>query len=73
MPEKTFTVWTCSRCGHTEEMNGRDQPEDWTRVLELSPPRSNPIEAESLSDLCSMCAGAFSYFLRNMAVSAVDL
>lgn len=69
MPEVTVTTWTCTRCGGTRELEGRDQPEDWVKVVTLMPPRAAPSEAEFLGDLCTDCALALGYFMRHMTVA----
>lgn len=54
MPEHTTTVWTCTRCGSVEEVQGTNQPKDWIRVGFVNPPRASWTDKLTvLGDLCN--------------------
>ncbi len=65
MPEHTTTVWTCSRCGVVEEVEGTGQPKNWIRVGFVTPPRSGD-QATVLGDLCNdeLCGGLVVAFVH---------
>lgn len=67
MPEHTTTVWTCSRCGNVEEVQGTGQPKDWCRVGFVNPPRASWTDkATVIGDLCNdpECGGLIVAFVN---------
>ena len=66
MPERTTTVWTCSRCGFVEEVEGTGQPKDWVRVGFVHPPKASWTDKLTvLGDLCNNpdCGGLIVAFM----------
>jgi hypothetical protein len=67
MPENTTTVWTCSRCGCVEEVEGMGQPKDWCRVGFVYPPRASWADkVQEIGDLCNApgCGGLIIAFMN---------
>lgn len=67
MPEHTTTVWTCSRCGCVEEVEGTGQPKDWCRVGFVTPPKASWSDSlQVLGDLCNRdgCGGLIVAFMQ---------
>lgn len=67
MPEHTTTIWTCSRCGDVEEVEGIGQPKDWCRVGFVTPPKASwSDKLQTLGDLCNgdMCGGLIVAFIQ---------
>lgn len=67
MPEHTTTVWTCSRCGAVEEVEGTGQPKNWCRIGFVNPPRASwSDKATILGDLCNddECGGLIVAFVH---------
>lgn len=67
MPERTTTVWTCTRCGATEEVEGTGQPKNWVRVGFVNPPKASWTDnLTTLGDLCNdpKCGGLLVAFMH---------
>lgn len=67
MAERTTTVWTCTRCGSQEEVEGLGQPKDWCRVGFVNPPKASWSDRLTvLGDLCnaSTCGGLLVAFMH---------
>lgn len=66
MPERTTTVWTCSRCGSVEEVRGAEQPKDWVRVAFVNPPKASWNDRTEVGDLCNdeLCGGLLVAFVN---------
>lgn len=53
MPSNTTTVWTCSRCGAVEEVEGTGHPKTWIRVGFVNPPKASWESVTVVGDLCN--------------------
>lgn len=67
MPEYTRTVWTCTRCGCVEEVEGMGQPKNWVRVGFVTPPKASWSDCLTImGDLCNgpRCGGLLVEFVN---------
>lgn len=62
MTHVTTTLWTCTRCGFQETVEGIKQPANWVRACFRSPPLCADVTA--VGDLCNPCGGYLVSFVN---------
>lgn len=71
MPEATTTLWTCTRCGAEETVEGTGQPKTWNRLYFVNPPKGSVNDlAKCLGDLCNPCGGLMVDFVTGKNIEA---